>query len=401
MGEINDEGETDKEEFKIFTEEGIDDRVINNVGAMLFPGAVMLFLIGFAVVILIWAARGVGRACMLVFYALFALWPGYGLGEFARSIFSTVQAFLMKLFYTVALGVMLAIWNVFQDPEKFPNLHLGSRVLILFILIAALWAEVKEVYQKFKNPRGINGQPMMDHDSSDPMESMERVASRSMQMGTRQLMMNQSMKRMGMGTGRGKLPTSTPEDRVASVVGGMKKNAPEMKQRMSRAFSPKQGQVRANLSNDARGLYTRMVNGRKNPMSKWERSQWAASNPSDAHLISEIDQWSKQSIHRMGGGQDEENMIPAPAPLRNTPEFAIFQRDPEWQQRHKFWTESREEVHQKAWEKYRGKMERFEQKGFTGTLRRVLFREPELVEPSDIEVMKRFKEKMAKLKKED
>lgn len=397
VGEIKDDGTTEKEEFKIFTEDGIEDRILNTWGAMLFPGAVILFLIGFAVVILIWTARGIGRACMLVFYALFSLWPGYGLGEFARSIFSTVQAFLMKLFYTVALGVMLAIWNVFQDPEAFPDLHLVSRVIILFILIAALWAEVKRVYQKFKNPRGLNGQSMGD-DSSDPMETMENTASRTMRAGTRQVMMNRSMKRMGMGPGRGNL--STPENRIAGSVRNFRQNYPEMKRRMSRAFSPKQAQVRANLSNDARELYTRMVNRKKNPMTMWDRHEWAASNPADAHLIKEIDQWSKQSTERMGAGQFDDDMIPAPAPLRNTPEFAIFQRDPEWQQRHKLWTEAREEVHQKAWEDYRGKMQQFEKKGFFGTLRRTLLREPELVEPSDIEVMRRFQKKMDAIKKD-
>ena len=392
VGEIGPNGVADNKEFTQFTADGIGDKFLNTFGAILFPGFVIVVLCGFSFFVLYWVAKGIGRGVVMVFHALIALWPGYGLQEAAQSTFQTLIAFLMKLVLTAGLSVVLAIWNEIQDPEQFPDLHLGGRVIVLALIILGVWEALKKLMGRLSHVPGAAGGRGIDTgmDEDGNLGKLAKTAGK-------QMLFDHNMKRARESKG---MPKPNDKSLPEKASRWMKGRIPYMKDRTAQFLSPKQADVKANLSEGAANLYGSMIASGKNPTHMMDRHEWLRKNPDQKGVMNELEQWMSRPVSQMGRGEMsrpgelKDDVIPAPIPEKNTPEFLIYAKDRDWQNKRHLYEESLKEEREKTWAEYIKKKERFEQNSVGGWVRRMVFNEPQPVEPSLHSIKRRYKEKL-------
>jgi hypothetical protein len=387
VGGIDESGKTEKEEFKIFTDEGIKQRMKYSFSALLLSALPLITLAVFSFCVLFWTLLAIGRAILMVVQFLLSFWPGYGLQNAAYYLYSTVAALAMKVFYSIVLAVFLRIWIAFNDPDSFPGLNLGGKVILLFLTLWGFWIAVTELREKISQARGIfGGQSRIDAGINE----MELAKGRLQKAGL--VGMRQTQSRLARLSR--KKPNFTRSIRGAKAVGGA------VGGKVVELAKPKQDQLKSNLSDNARKVFNKMQQFGFDPEKEEDRLKFAETRPEYKAEVHELGKWFDNpdtfKFQKMPDVEDGKVLPPEP-PKAGTPEYIIWKRNPKLQQQWDLYTKVRKQMHDEAYKKYLKKRHFYENNLFV----RMVKRRPKFDDfrPSQRKVAKQYKKLLKENKK--
>lgn len=371
VGKIDAEGKADNEDFVIFTADGLKERVKNTMAVTIMPLVPALSMMIFAFAILFQKCLAVGFGAFMVVYALLALWPNNGLGDFVHYLYKTLLALAMQVFYSIVLSVFLKIWLSLQDPERFPNLNMGGRVIMIALIIWSFWIAAKAVRNKLEQvqgPFGGSAQGAMGS-STNELETLGGAVGTATRYAAR--LGGRAFKLAPKGYG-----AASFSKKLASSAKGTKG---AKKDWMSLRKTPQA--ITPNLSSNANAVVQKMSKKNLNPYSTKDRKVFAEQRPDLKNEMNELDGWMKRPIEEQFQSIPDfksGNEAPPEPPKAGTSAYIAWKQNPEIQRHWKIYTEARKLIHDDDYSRYIKRRQRRERSIFRHMLPKPQF-DPENV----------------------
>jgi len=375
QGKINtSDGTASNADFKVFTQDGLKQRIRNVMTATSFPLIPLIAMMIFAFCVLFWTVMAVAYASLAVVFFLLALWPSYGLREAAHYLYRTFASLLMKIFYSIVLAVFLKVWVALQDSSQFPNLNIGGRIIVIALVIWAYWLAMKVLRNKVVQAKGVFGGESIDagvNELSTITGGLNRGKSVLVRQGRYQLRQGQQVAQAaGMKVG-GTVATKGKQagQKIGQTVAEKRKSM----------FRPNQAKLQNNMSHGANQVFRDMVNKKMDPTKESDRQKYIHQRPEAIGDVMEIKDWLNRPVNEQFVNLPDLSsgkVIPPRPPARNTPEYIAWKQSPELQQHWKLYQQVRQHVHRQEYQKYLKQKEEYQKSMFRMFRRRPYFRPP-------------------------
>lgn len=402
-GQINEKGTTENQNFVIFTAAGFGERFYKVIMATVLPLIPLAVVLAGAISILLYKARAIGKTVVLVFEYLLSLYPGFGIGNAIRSTIGVFSEFLLAFFYSAGLAVFLFFWSGMLKLD----LSFGNRILCVLILVVGILTGLQKVQAKLENIPGLDGGTIQSGSGgSNPLAMWMAGKAVGGVVGSVMNGLRSTTGWAGRKVAGGAGFAAKTGAKGALLVGGKALDyaaqtdvAKAGKNKVMRFFKPQEGKLSANLSDEARKVYSDMISKNMNPESPTDTLRYKFMNPAKEMHVNELQDWINQEPYfqiEESGADLNKDVVPPSPPSKSSPEYIVWKNSPQLQKQWELYEKARRQVHQEAYQKYASKKASYEK----NLLKRIFLRRPTFKEPSQRKYMARYHNLLKKELKE-
>lgn len=392
-GQIDPQGIAKDKNFVIFTTAGFGERFYKVIMATVLPLIPLAVVLAGAISILLYKARAIGKTVVLVFEYLLSLYPGFGIGNAIRSTIGVFSEFLLAFFYSAGLAVFLFFWGGMLKLD----LSFGNRILCVLILVVGILTGLQKVQAKLENIPGLNGGTIQSGSGgANPLAMLMAGKAVGGVVGGVMNRLRNTTNWAGRKVAGGAGFAAKTGAKGALWVGGKALGyasqtdiAKAGKNKVMRFLKPKEGKLSANLSEEARKVYSDMISKNMNPESAVDTLRYKFMNPAKEMHVNELQDWINQKPYfQIAEGKNDviKDVIPPSPPPKSSPEYIAWKNSPELQKQWGLYEKASRQVRKEAYQKYAKKKAAYDK----SVMKRIFLRRPTFKEPSQRKYMARY-----------